>query len=272
MVLSNEQLLCWKENGFIILNNFFSNSRVDKINSYVDNCWKHQSRRSSQGQLVIDVFVGTPKEKRIYFKDAPIEARSHPYKLNDIYLESQEIRREIIDDNLAKVLVQLLKGRPVVINTLSLEFGSEQVFHTDSLYMTPPKNLNMVATWLALEDVCESAGPLKYYPGSHKIKPFLFSSKRMTAIPSEMENYRSYMNDQIEKNRLEEQIFLPKKGDILIWHSQLYHGGSFIKKKNKTRKSIVTHYFKEGDFQGLTPPINNSCLFLKRPPQIVGDL
>jgi hypothetical protein len=39
-----------------------------------------------------------------------------------------------------------------------------------------------------------------------------------------------------------------KKGDILIWHSALVHGGSLINDPNQTRKSFVCHYSTE---QGL---------------------
>ena len=37
------------------------------------------------------------------------------------------------------------------------------------------------------------------------------------------------------------QTFLPRKGDALIWASDLVHGGSTMQ-NNNTRKSIVTHY------------------------------
>jgi len=40
---------------------------------------------------------------------------------------------------------------------------------------------------------------------------------------------------------LEKRHFLAKKGDVLVWHADLVHGGS-PGSHLMTRKSIVTHY------------------------------
>ena len=40
-----------------------------------------------------------------------------------------------------------------------------------------------------------------------------------------------------------------KKGDVLIWHAQLYHRGARIRDAlNRTRRSLVAHYFSTIDF------------------------
>ena len=44
-----------------------------------------------------------------------------------------------------------------------------------------------------------------------------------------------------EAGNLPLETFLPKKGDALIWASDLVHGGSRITNQN-TRRSFVTHY------------------------------
>ena len=136
--------------------------------------------------------------------------------------------------------------------------------------MTPPKDLNLVASWLALEDVHPDAGPLRYYPGSHIIKPFIFSSGQMTAINNEMHEYRTYMQENIKKRGLKEEIFCAKKGDVFIWHSQLFHCRSEIKQKNLTRRSLVTYYFKEGDINRRdTKKVHDYGFYLNRPAQVV---
>ena len=267
MVLKKDQMVFWKENGFLVLKNFMTKNTMNYINSYLDDRWTSPEKEKSE--IVIDIFIGTPQERRVAIKDASLNARRLPHKINDIYLESKKIREIILNNKLSQILNQLLSGRPIIINTLSLEFGSQQGYHTDSLFMTPPKDLNLIATWLALEDVEPFAGPLKYFPGSHKIKPFLFSSGKMTVIPDEMENYESYMNQQLEKKKLTEEIFIAETGDLFIWHSQLYHGGSNIKKRKLTRRSLITHYFKEGDFEGDIQPVNEYGLFLNRNRQPV---
>ena len=82
----------------------------------------------------------------------------------------------------------------------------------------------MVAAWIALEDVSPDAGPLRYYPGSHKIPPFLFSHGKTDAIPSELPNFRKYIEHELERRGLRPAMYLAQTGDVLVWHAQLFHG------------------------------------------------
>ena len=59
------------------------------------------------------------------------------------------------------------------------------------------------------------------------------------------------MADQIDRNGLEEQRFLAKRGDLFIWHALLLHGGSEICRPGLTRRSLVTHFFTQSDCEKL---------------------
>ena len=91
----------------------------------------------------------------------------------------------------------------------------------------------------------------------------------MTAIHKEMKYYYDYMQKKVEEMGLKEERFMAKKGDVLIWHSQLFHGGSPINNDSLTRRSIVTHFFKEGDLGGENPEVNAYGLYQKRNKQPV---
>jgi hypothetical protein len=41
--------------------------------------------------------------------------------------------------------------------------------------------------------------------------------------------------------------YLAKRGDVLLWHALLVHGGSAIAKPGRTRKSMACHYFARRD-------------------------
>jgi len=57
--------------------------------------------------------------------------------------------------------------------------------------------------------------------------------------------YESAIAEVIESADLERKEFHAKKGDILIWHANLLHGGSPIKQPGTTRKSMVLHFYCE---------------------------
>jgi phytanoyl-CoA hydroxylase len=252
MTLTHEQQQAWQENGYLLLKNFYSSDAIDEINLLTDRLWK--DRRKLDSGYVIDIFVETDDERRVYMADAPLSARKQPYKLNDLYLTQQQIRELVIGQRLAPILREVLDGFPMVCNSLNFEFGSQQDYHVDTFYMPSPTPNKMVASWIALEDATTENGPLSYFPGSHKIKPYLFSNGTTHAVQTEMSAFKKYIWSAIEQHQLKAETLLAEKGDVLIWHSQLLHGGSPIVDKSKTRKSLVTHYFTNEDFPELKPP------------------
>jgi len=49
-------------------------------------------------------------------------------------------------------------------------------------------------------------------------------------------------------NGFQREIFMPKKGDVLLWHANFIHGGSEVAEPELTRKSLVCHYFSNDVF------------------------
>jgi ectoine hydroxylase-related dioxygenase (phytanoyl-CoA dioxygenase family) len=269
-VLSVEQRQFWEENGYLILQGFFPAAAMDRINQLIDEYWA--TRADRKPYTVADIYIGTDRERRVYFADAPLEARATPYKLNDLFLENDEIRQLILDPRLSAILAELLDGHPLVCNSLNLEYGSQQGDHTDSLYMPAPDNdpNHMLATWIALENAELDAGPLRYWPKSHEIKPFLNEHGTMGYIDTPtMNRYVDYMKSKCEQMDLAPHVFPARKGDVLIWHGQLYHGGEAIKSPGKTRRSLVTHYWRAQDLGGVHGRVGKGRYWLRRDPQKV---
>jgi ectoine hydroxylase-related dioxygenase (phytanoyl-CoA dioxygenase family) len=126
---------------------------------------------------------------------------------------------------------------------MMFERGSHQRAHFDTFYMPSKTRNKMCASWIAIDKVTETNGPLFYYPRSHLLEPFRFSSSGLNAFAAEMPAAEAYIKRIIEEYSLEERRFYPQPGDVLIWHAQLLHGGSPIIDRGQTRKSLVTHYW-----------------------------
>ena len=127
----------------------------------------------------------------------------------------------------------------------------------------------LAASWIALEDGSPDSGPLRYYAGSHKIPPFLFSTGAITAVDAEMPRYYEYMQRELERRGIKAETFVPKIGDVFIWHSQLYHGGEPIKNPALTRRSLVTHYWRAQDVPRRHGSVGPHRYYFRRPPQRV---
>ncbi len=260
MPISASEQQHWKDHGFLILPGFFNSAVVDKINNCLDALWSE--RALLQLPVEIDILSGPDAHQSFLFKEAKDQMRDQIYKLNNLFIFVEEVRKIALDAKLKTILSDLLDGEPVICNSLNFERGSCQPFHFDTWYMPPPVKDKMVVTSIALEDIDDTNGPLQYYPGSHLIPPYLFSHGRLNVINEELPNCLSYVDEEIAQRNLHSKTFSCKKGDVFVWHSQLYHGGSAIKNMKRTRKTLVTHYWRKQDLpaEGLVEFDEGFCL------------
>jgi ectoine hydroxylase len=149
-------------------------------------------------------------------------------------------------------LLTFVLGKPVIpFQAMNFTLGSEQRAHSDSIHMTTEPPGYLIATWIALEDCEADSGPLFYYPGSHRL-PYVTTehydsgNTAWTIGANSNRRYEDKIDEVIRENGLEKQLFLARRGDVLIWHANLLHGGSPITRPGATRKSMVCHYFAEG--------------------------
>lgn len=233
------QLLNWRRHGFVVLRNFFGEEQIAAANRELDSLWNERIRVDNP--LVIDVY-GDPPERKL-FRNATDEDRTCVYKLDDVYLESDLTKSLALDDRLTTILKALIDGPPMICNSLHFERGSEQPLHFDSYYMPPPPGSRLIVSSICLEDVHPDAGPVSYVPGSHKIEPFIGKSgSRAIDDATEFDDASRHASERLNLEK-DKKVFLGKRGDVLIWHEQLYHGGSSNTDRDRTRRSLVTHYY-----------------------------
>ncbi len=214
-------MLSWSKDGYVILRNYFSEEEVTDINQEVDKLittkkadWKEDSR----------IMFAIHKSKKL---------------------------REIGSDPKLINILNLLLGRNVdLFQSINFINASQQRSHSDSVHMSTFPYGNILAVWIALEDITPENGPLHYYPGSHKL-PYIVNSDydnvgtKYKLGDKTYGDYEDRIQEEIEKHKLEKQTFLAKKGDLLIWHANLLHGGEPLIDKTKTRKSMVFHYYAQ---------------------------
>lgn len=237
----------WERDGFVILRHFYSRNQVQTINHLVDRLWRE--RETLQAPITIDAHLESPEQRRGLLRDMPEAARRVPYKVNDLYLDCEEIRRVALSLRLCDVLSELLEGTPLLCNTQNFEHGSRQPDHVDSLHMAPRRPDAMIGCWIALDPVTTSNGPVRYYPGSHRIPSWQFAGGGPGARPGDRKEWQQYIRREVRERGIHPRIFTAQPGDILIWHSRLLHGGSRIQEPGHTRRSMAAHYFRQQDYR-----------------------
>ena len=156
---------------------------------------------------------------------------------------------ELIFPSVVLRFLTLIYDRPpVAFQTMTMRKGSEETLHIDTGPLTLTEPMTMAASWLALEDVRPGSGELEFVPGSHSVPEYLHPSMSkghnndMTAYSEVLEQMKA---DCVNRGFNTER-FAAKKGDILIWHADLLHGGAKIEDPSSTRKSLVTHFMPLG--------------------------
>lgn len=230
----------WKRDGFYVLPGFYRHDEIDAVVAAQDQVWAE-----SRPRVVVD--DNRTGERLLLADVADKDLSNHWFKVNDLYLELPIVRRMGLNERLSGILSALLGHVPVMCNSLTFERGSGQPDHVDALYMTPQSHGHLIAIWVALEDCHMDAGPLRYWPGSHVIPPYVFSTGSNHVVPDEMPKWNEYMEGNTARLGLSPTTFAAKKGDVFVWSSYLLHGGSPIKDSTKTRKSIVFHYYSDHD-------------------------
>jgi phytanoyl-CoA hydroxylase len=243
--LNNDQVSFFFENGYLVLPKLFTDDEVAAVTGAVDRAW---ADRSIYNNLTISAFTGTEKYVETYLRNVDPAARQFRHKLNHLYLYEPRVLDLLYQDKLYGVLAELLGGKPLLFNGLNMEQGTEQRMHIDTFYMPPRTFGKMVATWLALENIHPDSGPLSYYPKSNQIPAYKFSHGNIWALQDEMPAFDAYYDKKLADRQLKPEGFCPKKGDVFIWHAQLYHGGGKINDTALTRRSMVNHFWTYEDY------------------------
>lgn len=231
------------ENGFIVINNIFSNELIDKVKSEMN--------------------------EKGFNENFPIQTFRNNIRIQDLWQYSDAVKELACHPKIIDTLKMLYEREPVPFQTLNFKVGTQQKAHSDTLHFSSLPARYMCGVWVALEDITEDNGPLFYYPRSHRNPEYNFSDFKNTTEDTSYENYPEYetfMEDLMEKSAYKKKKFLAKKGDVLIWSSNIIHGGSPVEDPQSTRYSQVTHYYFENCIY-YTPMLSNMVtkeLFIRR--------
>lgn len=168
------------------------------------------------------------------------------------YMNVPELRNISLCREIDTTLEHLI-GEPMGLHlNLTGWVSTERNFHQDS-YLNPPYLWSSyIAVWIALDDIHPDSGPFQYVPGSHKW-PVMRRDKLFDFLTLEEMNsplWPTFTQDAVAK-ACEEEIaarggeiknFLPQKGDVLFWHSNLVHRGSQPDSPDRLRKALICHY------------------------------
>ncbi len=227
-----EALSRWCTDGYVVFEGLIPPDLIDAALDDLDRFWRERA------PISIDLLT---TGERTTIDAADPSARSAPYKANDLYLYSENVRKIFLDEHIIRFGELLFGDKVVGCNSLMFEYSTQQPAHVDHIYMTPTPARRLFASWVACEDILADSGPLELWAGSHRLAPYDFGDTGYHYAPELDAEHSRYIADA--KERFARHEFLAKKGDVLLWHAMLVHGGGPIRTEGATRKSMAFHYF-----------------------------
>jgi hypothetical protein len=230
-----EQCRHWAANGYITLKNLIEDRILNEV-------WEDYEHAVGTGKIRL------PLESA--GEDDPWPGRFlNPHKKVGSFCQILK------HTELARWIRLLMEREPKPLQTIAAHKGSQQGAHSDSIHMTTYPLGYLTAAWIAFEDIHPDCGPLVYYPGSHRL-PYVFSKDleipesdfKTNGYTSYREKYEPHIQQLVKDHRIEPHYFHAKKGDVLIWHANLIHGGSPRRNLRLSRRSVVCHFFVKGAF------------------------
>lgn len=232
------RLRFFREHGWLRLEQVVPHRLIDKLLEDVESAW-----RDLPPQLVLNWNLRTPVSMARMASEPGFRNTSVRYL--DFH-NASEAAAEILMLPEAMRFVETCFGEPVVaMQTLLFENGTEQADHQDFAFVHSLRPACLLGAWVALEDTRADAGPLFYWDRSHRMVPkYVFDDDSILAEGDgpHVRAFEAYLGKTCVELGLERLVFTPRKGDLLLWHSALVHGGMPRADLSLTRRSMVSHY------------------------------
>lgn len=168
-------------------------------------------------------------------------------RIQDAWQQDDDVRAIAANPAVLQLLGKLYGRAAFPFQTLNFPVGTQQDAHSDSVHFSSLPERFMCGVWLAMEDVSADAGPLFYYPGSHRwpiMSNALIGRRGFGSdLGSAQDPFAPGWQALCDAHGAERDVFLARKGQALIWCANLLHGGSVQHDPRLTRWSQVTHYY-----------------------------
>jgi hypothetical protein len=233
-----DNLVKFSSDGYFVIKIDLSEEEASSIDRDVESLWRTKPRH------IAFAYDSPPKR----FSEAVAARDRKPrYRIHELHAASQGALGLFLHPLLHRYAALILGEAAVATQSLYFEYGSQQALHRDSTVVPTPTFGRLVAAWIALEDISSESGPLAYVPKSQRFPFYDFGRGEYTYDPSrhssaDVEAAMAFYSAELERSRLPVRQFIAARGEVLIWHSALMHGGSPPIDEERTRKSLVVHY------------------------------
>uniref|UniRef100_UPI00404882F0 phytanoyl-CoA dioxygenase family protein n=1 Tax=Aliarcobacter sp. TaxID=2321116 RepID=UPI00404882F0 len=221
MILDENQLKEFHENGFLVLKNFADTKLCDEI------------LQKAKYHLEEKIAPIESEQEYMQLDKTKVTVR----RLRQVYDREKVFQDWMKNEKIRPILKQILNDTPVLTlahhNSIMTKLPHESTrtfWHQDRRYWNFENN-DLVSVWLSLGDEFLENGLLEFIPKSHKIE---FSKDRFDEVDN-------FLDDNEENKKLiETKVHTNlQKGDVVLFHCKTLHHAN----KNSTDKPKISFVY-----------------------------
>ncbi len=260
-----ERLHFFAEQGYLTLQLDIDPRLLDAVVVGADRLWRDKPA---------DIAYASDSPARPLTRADEASERHARYRFHDLHSHVPAALELYLSQQIFAYIKLILGEEAVAIQSLYFEYGSEQMLHRDPVVVPTGAPGHLLAAWIALEDISPDCGALIYIPGSHRLPYYEFMPGRyefdaQAMGAEEIAAATAFDDEQSRLHGLEPKLFTAKKGEVLIWHASLRHGGAPVRNPSQTRKSFVVHYTTHSSYASRSITVFDSVeadgRFVERP-------
>jgi ectoine hydroxylase-related dioxygenase (phytanoyl-CoA dioxygenase family) len=172
-------------------------------------------------------------------------------RLVNFHLASKAAEEIATNEGVMSILDQIFGISTHVYTSLTFRYGTQQPIHRDTPHFATWPARRFVGVWTALEDIHPDAGPLMYVKGGQnydidvasilkQVETQLPDASRGEQLLEALDRYNGVVINRAGESEITIISDL-NKGDTVIWHPELPHGGSPAVDPFRSRLSMVVH-------------------------------
>ena len=213
----------YNEHGWVVVEGVFTPKEVERIAEISLVVSENEEMREDQGQS--------------YKLDVSEDGLTAPRKIDQPFLKHPAFRSFVLDVRLEKILTELLGDRPLLkgdqVFMKPPRFGSAKPYHQDNFYFQCHPGGHVITAWIALDDVNEENGCLRYISGSQK--EGIVPHRAVPGQPYDLTPEPEYID-------LERESLAPvRKGGVVFHHCETLHT-SHRNTSDRWRRGYATHW------------------------------
>ena len=220
---------CYWERGWAVVEGVFSAGRVSAV------------AKLAQQIGYRDLEQAAANADSSYLVDRAASGQLAPRKVNSPYTRDARFRELVLDPRL-RALLKTVIGLPMELAADQIlmkppEIGSAKPYHQDNAYFRCDPGDHVVTAWIALDDVDEENGCLRYIDGSHR-QPIV-AHEVMPGEPHNKVPPPDLIKRLIAATR--ESIAPVGIGGVVLHHCHTLHT-SHVNRSRRWRRGYATHW------------------------------